>query len=191
MSAIVYSAESYFTTRREKQGRMEAGTLISTRAVTPQPATSFRVALKTEEERESDNVKSAVVFDESVAVFSIPSRSEYTPQMKSRIWSNKRELKNNAARNMLEFAAEGFNWRNAAEDEAMYVNHVGERVHPCHCPHLYLTKHVISRPELARPIPQRTTKHSLEEEMAYYCVMDEYDFEPIARPITPSKFSIS
>lgn len=160
-------------------------TLISTRAVTRQPATSFRVALKTEEERETDKVKSAVVFDESVAVFPIPSRSEYTPQMKSCMWSNKRELRNNAARNMLEFAAEGFNWRNAAEDDAMYVNHVGERVHPCHCPHLYWTKHVISRPELARPIPQRA-KHPLEE--VAYGVMEEYDFGPIARPITPSKF---
>jgi hypothetical protein len=175
-----------FTTRHEKQERMETETLISTRAAPSQPATSFRVALKTEEEREreTDKVKSAVVFDESVAVFPIPNRSEYTPQMKSCIWSNKRELQKNAARNMLEFAAEGFNWRNAADDDAMYVNHVGERVHPCHCPHLYWKKHVISRPELARPIPQRT-KHPSEE--VAYSVMEEYDFEPIARPITPSK----
>jgi hypothetical protein len=161
---------------------MEAETLMLTRAVTPQPVTSFRVALKIEEGRETDKVKSAVVFDESVVVIPIPSRSEYTPQMKSCIWSNKRELQNNAARNMLEFTAEGFNWRNAVEDEAMYVNHVGERVHPCHCPHL---RWAISRPELARPIPQRANNPS--EEVAY-SVMAEYDFEPIARPITPSKF---
>lgn len=48
------------------------------------------------------------------------------------MWSSASELSQNAARNTLEFAAEGFNWRNVADDEQMVHSPSGERIHPIH-----------------------------------------------------------
>ena len=70
-----------------------------------------------------------------VAVVPIPTRTEYPDLIRERIWSSASELCQNAARNTIEFAAEGFDWRNAAEDEQMVKSPSGERIHPIH----YLT----------------------------------------------------
>jgi hypothetical protein len=102
-------------------------------------------------------------FNESVTVMAIPMRNEYSRQVRSKLWSNRLELQQNAARNVVEFAAEGYvlfckipryrvsyfshtvgplyspwlgrwNWRTVVEDERMYVcAFSGQRIHPCHC----------------------------------------------------------
>lgn len=57
-------------------------------------------------------------------------RTEYPNR--ERLWCSASELYQNAARNTIEFASEGFNWRNAAADDQMIVMPSGERVHPIH-----------------------------------------------------------
>lgn len=77
--------------------------------------------------------KRRVCLDESVSVVPIPMRSEYSDRVKERLWSSATELYQNAARNSIEFAAEGWNWRTVTEDEKMLVCTVsGELIHPIH-----------------------------------------------------------
>ena len=59
-------------------------------------------------------------------------RTEYPTIVRERIWSSANEIYQNAARNTIEFAAEGFDWRNAADDTQMVHSSSGERIHPIH-----------------------------------------------------------
>jgi len=77
--------------------------------------------------------KRSVSIDKSVTVVPIPSRTEYSCQVREKIWSSSEELFANAARNSVEFASEGWNWRQAVEDEEMIVHKPsGELIHPIH-----------------------------------------------------------
>lgn len=93
--------------------------------------------------------KRSIAFSDDVSVIPIPMRNEYSERIKSRIWSNRYELQENAQRNALEFAAEGWNWRTVTEDDGMFICSVsGELVHPVHCQHL-----VTEEPSLERGSP--------------------------------------
>lgn len=75
-----------------------------------------------------------ITFNAEVKVVPIPMRDEYSKRVKERLWTNAEELQQNAQRNAFEFAAEGWDWRTALEDENMYRDAVsGELIHPVHC----------------------------------------------------------
>jgi hypothetical protein len=75
-----------------------------------------------------------ICFDDSVSVVPIPMRSEYSERVRTRLWSNRYEIHENASRNAIEFAAEGWDWRSVTEDEGMFVcTASGELIHPVHC----------------------------------------------------------
>jgi hypothetical protein len=77
------------------------------------------------------NLRKGVAFDASVKVLPIPSRTCYSNRIRNELWMAPEEIQQNAARNSLEFAAEGWNWENVAEDSDM-VLYEGELVHPIH-----------------------------------------------------------
>jgi hypothetical protein len=75
-----------------------------------------------------------ITFHDQVTVVPIPKRDEYSRRIRDRIWVNARDLQTQVARNTLEFASEGWEWKNCFEDDEMYVcAESGEKVHPVHC----------------------------------------------------------
>uniref|UniRef100_A0A7S4IH93 Uncharacterized protein n=1 Tax=Odontella aurita TaxID=265563 RepID=A0A7S4IH93_9STRA len=75
-----------------------------------------------------------LTFFDDVRVVPIPMRTEYSDRVRERLWSNRMELHENAQRNAVEFASEGWDWRTVTEDEGMYRCAVsGELIHPVHC----------------------------------------------------------
>lgn len=81
----------------------------------------------------------SVHFNHEVSVVPIPSRTSYTPYTQSRLYIGKKEMIRNARRNEREFVYEGFDWRNAVEEDQMYSSlrmGAGELVHPANyvCP---------------------------------------------------------
>mmetsp|Transcript_20409 Transcript_20409/g.29092 ORF Transcript_20409/g.29092 Transcript_20409/m.29092 type:complete len:212 (+) Transcript_20409:152-787(+) len=77
--------------------------------------------------------KSAISFDEFVSVLHIPHHEAYSDRIRSRVWSDRVEIMSNVRRNTIEFAAEGWDWRNVVEDEMLrHCPTTGERVHPVH-----------------------------------------------------------
>jgi hypothetical protein len=79
------------------------------------------------------STRSTVKFNPTVSMIRIPSRYQYSPRIKKCIWSDGYEIKENAERNMIEFEAEGFDWRNVVLDDEMYVDsYNGHLIHPCH-----------------------------------------------------------
>lgn len=69
----------------------------------------------------SQTKKKSCVFKESVQVIPIPMRHEYSNRVKARMWSSSVEIQENATRNTIEFANEGWDWRSVKLDESMYL----------------------------------------------------------------------
>lgn len=79
-----------------------------------------------------------VSLNHQVAVVPIPMRGEYPDPVRARLWSTASELYENAVRNSVEYASEGWNWRAAVEDESMIVdNNSGDLIHPIHLHNLF------------------------------------------------------
>jgi hypothetical protein len=145
-------------------------------------SSSFAASFKGDYPYYRDKMKALISFQETVSVRLIPNRSAYSAQLKSCLWSDRREIQTNAARNRVEFAAEGFDWKNVTEDDAMYINDAGERVHPIDLSTLWSKKKHPAAPNklLPRPIPRRPRHPYLADEDT------GSDWDPVARPPAPS-----
>ena len=76
---------------------------------------------------------SKVQFCQIVSGLEIPSRHQYSDRIKKTIWADRAEINAMVERNILEFEAEGFDWKNVVLDDDMYVDEAnGELIHPCH-----------------------------------------------------------
>ena len=108
--------------------------------------------------KKSTKKSTKIAFQDEVEVLPIPTRYEYSERIKSRIWSNRHELQENAERNALEFASEGWDWKKVKEDDHMFIcSQSGELVHPVHLQHL------MQQEEAAGPSLERGTPvHSVE-----------------------------
>mmetsp|Transcript_36661 Transcript_36661/g.76933 ORF Transcript_36661/g.76933 Transcript_36661/m.76933 type:complete len:182 (-) Transcript_36661:219-764(-) len=84
------------------------------------------------EPRESKQ-KKGVNFQETVTVALIPMRTEYSRRIRTKIWIDQLELSQNAERNLVEFAAEGYDWQSACTERHMYFcEETKELIHPVH-----------------------------------------------------------
>jgi hypothetical protein len=137
--------------------------------------------------------KTRIMFEEQVQVMPIPTRYEYSDRIKSRIWSNRHELQENAERNAVEFAAEGWNWRTVTEDDGtsrmcfgsicifqlihldltmqfdspflgMYIcSQSGELVHPIHLKHLTMNHPSSNEADNGAPVEMYDEEEVQEE----------------------------
>jgi hypothetical protein len=62
---------------------------------------------KTEGSTSGKKARKSLEFNETVNVVPIPMRCEYSNRVRTRLWSSAMEIHENAARNTIEFAAEG------------------------------------------------------------------------------------
>jgi len=72
-----------------------------------------------------------VSFDEVVTVKSIPSYTDYSEEVRNKIWHQPDDLHTIKQRNRLEYQAENLNWREAVEEDQMNsCCCMGEKIHP-------------------------------------------------------------
>jgi hypothetical protein len=78
-----------------------------------------------------------ISFEDSVVVCPIPRRDAYSRRIQSQMWSSAIDIYDNANRNVAEFAAENWDWRQVAEEDSFFIcMDTGEKIHPVHA-HLY------------------------------------------------------
>jgi hypothetical protein len=74
-----------------------------------------------------------LTFNQYVDVIAIPSRNEYSRRIRAKLWSTAVELHLNAHRNTIEFAADGWDWRSATEEDQMPMCPTTKQLmHPIH-----------------------------------------------------------
>lgn len=106
---------------------------LSTSIQDPPASLISRLVLEPDPSLNRRRRRRSVHFNNEVSIVPIPSRTSYTPYLRSRLFIGKKEMTRNARRNEREFSYEGFDWRNAVEEDQMYSSlqmESGELVHP-------------------------------------------------------------
>ena len=117
-----------------------ASTCSTSASSTPSTGSNDRNWAPPKSTKQTNNKKKkkSIKFAPSVSVVQIPMRTEYSSRIATRLWSSRTEIRDNANRNVIEFSAENWDWRNVVEDDGMFVCTVsGELVHPVHCQDYY------------------------------------------------------
>lgn len=80
-----------------------------------------------------DSRARSIQFNTVVKSMPIPSHLDYSDRVKRLIWSNGKEIKENARRNAREFAFEGWSAQYVLEEDQMYLDTGSmEFIHPVH-----------------------------------------------------------
>lgn len=106
--------------------------------------------------------RSVVAFDGEVSVVHIPKHEEYSKRIRSKLWCDKRELRNMAARNTLEYQSEGWNPSTVVLDEGFITMSNGEKVHPVHIQRLLCSPYFRRPPIRAMQLGKQQLGHQLE-----------------------------
>ena len=83
-----------------------------------------------EDSNDNDERRPSVQFEATVVGVEIPPHSDYPESTRKRMWSSFEEIHKNAERNINEFRADNWEWRNACEEDGMMQQSVGVLVHP-------------------------------------------------------------
>jgi hypothetical protein len=73
-----------------------------------------------------------VSFETSVEILPIPKHEAYSDRIRSSLWPTGTELKQNIARNCIEYVSVGWTSENVLDEDEMIVAGNGELVHPVH-----------------------------------------------------------
>lgn len=93
---------------------------------------------KNQTDQQEKTNRRKIGFSSTVSVLPIPKHDDYSDRVKTRLWSNRHEIQNNAQRNYIEFAAEGWDWRTVTEESNMFLcTASGDLIHPVHCRPIY------------------------------------------------------
>jgi len=77
----------------------------------------------------------SVKFNNDITVLPIKSYRDYPISIRRSMWNSLDEIRQNARRNVIEYRAEGNDWRQATEEDRMWYDVSGrDYIHPAHIP---------------------------------------------------------
>jgi len=129
-----YNSFSSTASVQPEEGTMPPFPSCKRRRIDEEVSNTHRVdCFPPERDKQQHQRRSVVTLHTRVSVIPIPARDEYSPRARESMWSSFTEMARNIARNSIEFASEGWNWRTAIEDDDMLVHDLsGELIHPIH-----------------------------------------------------------